>query len=361
MSSPCDAGPWRSGNGAQAALEQQAPLRHTEVASGAELRGEGEEAEEGAEPPLQWKHHLLEDRVYCSQRPTATDTQEYKRPTGLTQRGSSRVSRQVTGLQAGTRRLHGDLVLLPTAMAMLLLCMSPAPATETAGVPADCSHLHKTSPSGVYVIQPAGSPPRVVWCDMDTEGKGWTVVQRNSHDTEITWKQSWTTYKYGFGNVQGDHWLGTEYLHLLTQQGTYKVRFIVRNKANVTHYAEYDIFSVESEASGYPLRLGRFLGSGEDYLTSYHSGYGGIHDNMKFSTTDRDQDQHTGNCANSYGGWWYDKCQNVLLNGKKYIFWPGICQAVTAHPPSSWSNPQMCADRLWMQYCFQWLVPTTVH
>lgn len=53
MSSPCDAGPWRSGNGAQAALEQQAQLRHTEVASGAELRGEGEEAEEGAEPPLQ--------------------------------------------------------------------------------------------------------------------------------------------------------------------------------------------------------------------------------------------------------------------------------------------------------------------
>ncbi|XP_009887203.1 PREDICTED: LOW QUALITY PROTEIN: fibrinogen-like protein 1 [Charadrius vociferus] len=211
--------------------------------------------------------------------------------------------------------------------------------------PADCSHLRKTSPSGVYVIQPAGSPPRVVWCDMDTEGKGWTVVQRNSYTTEITWKESWTTYKYGFGNVQGDHWLGTEYLHLLTQQGTYKVRFVVRDKANVTHYAEYDIFRVESEASGYPLRLGRFSGDGDDYLTSYHPKKGGIHDNMKFSTTDRDQDQYSGNCANSYGGWWYDRCQNVLLNAKKTILWPGFCDKVTAHPPSSWSNPQTCADR----------------
>ncbi|XP_075373902.1 fibrinogen-like protein 1-like protein [Mycteria americana] len=233
-------------------------------------------------------------------------------------------------LQAGTRWLHGDLVL-PMVMAMLLLCTSPAPALPTAepatGFPADCSHLTSSSPSGVYVIQPAGSPPRVVWCDMDTEGKGWTVVQRNTYTTEITWKESWTTYKYGFGNVEGDHWLGTEYLHLLTQQGTYKVRFIVQNKANVTHYAEYDIFSVESEAKGYPLRLGRFLGSGDDYLTSYHSRYGGIHDNMKFSTADRDQDQHSGNCANSYGGWWYDKCQNVLLNGKRYIFWPGACSS----------------------------------
>ncbi|NXX99859.1 FGL1L protein, partial [Centropus bengalensis] len=150
------------------------------------------------------------------------------------------------GLQAGTRRLHRDLVLLPIVVGMFLLSASAGPPAPTPssrnGFPADCSRLPSSSPSGVYVIQPKGSPPRVVWCDMDTEGKGWTVVQRNSYSTEITWKESWTTYKYGFGNVQSDYWLGTEYLHLLTQQGTYKVRFVVRNKANVTHFAEYDIF-----------------------------------------------------------------------------------------------------------------------
>ncbi|KAL9826504.1 fibrinogen-like protein 1-like protein [Geothlypis trichas] len=238
----------------------------------------------------------------------------------------------VMGLQAGTPWLHRDLVLLPVlVVATLLLCANAGPTAPTAGprsasgFPPDCSRLRKGSPSGVYVIQPARSPPRVVWCDMDTEGKGWTVVQRNSHDTELTWKQSWTTYKYGFGNVHSDYWLGTEYLHLLTQQGTYKVRFVVRDKANVTHYAEYDIFRVENEASGYPLRLGRHSGDGDDYLTLYHPKKGGIHDNMKFSTVDKDQDQYSGNCAKSYGGWWYNRCQNVLLNAKNYIVWPGFC------------------------------------
>ncbi|XP_053903618.1 fibrinogen-like protein 1-like protein [Malaclemys terrapin pileata] len=195
------------------------------------------------------------------------------------------------------------------------------------GFPKDCSNIPRDSPSGVHVIQPAGSPPRVVWCDMDTEGKGWTVVQRNSYNTEITWKESWSTYKYGFGNVQQDYWLGNEYLSLLTRQNIYKVRFVVEDKFNNTRYAEFDIFSVEDEPSGYPLRLGRYSGDGEDYLTTYHSGLGGIHDNMKFSTTDKDQDQASGNCASSYGGWWYDKCQNVLLNGKGYIYWAGFCKS----------------------------------
>ncbi|XP_065429233.1 fibrinogen-like protein 1-like protein [Chrysemys picta bellii] len=126
------------------------------------------------------------------------------------------------------------------------------------GFPKDCSNIPRDSPSGVHVIQPAGSPPRVVWCDMDTEGKGWTVVRRNSYNTEITWKESWSTYKYGFGNVQQDYWLGNEYLSLLTRQNIYKVRFVVEDKSNNTRYAEYDIFSVKDEPSGYSLRLGRY-------------------------------------------------------------------------------------------------------
>ncbi|XP_074869812.1 fibrinogen-like protein 1-like protein [Carettochelys insculpta] len=237
------------------------------------------------------------------------------------------------GLQAGMGHCQGRLVLLAMA-SVTLLCTSCVPGVAQAasesprsqsGFPRDCSYIPLESPSGVYVIQPAGAPLRVVWCDMDTDGKGWTVVQRNSYNTEITWRESWSTYKYGFGNVLQDYWLGNEYLYLLTQQDTYKVRFVVENKSNQTLFAEYDIFSVEEEASGYPLRLARFSGSGQDYFTTYQSGIGGIHDNMKFSTVDRDQDQSSGNCASSYGGWWYDKCHNVLPNGKGYIYWAGFC------------------------------------
>ncbi|XP_065414161.1 fibrinogen-like protein 1-like protein [Chrysemys picta bellii] len=123
-----------------------------------------------------------------------------------------------------------SLLLLSALSMMALLCVAPmqgngalAHKKVERGFPKDCRNIPRDSPSGVHVIQPAGSPPRVVWCDMDTEGKGWTVVQRNSYNTEITWKESWSTYKYGFGNVQQDYWLGNEYLSLLMQQNIYKV------------------------------------------------------------------------------------------------------------------------------------------
>ncbi|XP_065423833.1 angiopoietin-related protein 4-like isoform X2 [Chrysemys picta bellii] len=117
-----------------------------------------------------------------------------------------------------------SLVLLSALSMMALLCVAPVQGNGAQahkkverGFPKDCSNIPRDSPSGIHVIQPAGSPPRVVWCDMDTEGKGWTIVQRNSHNTDITWKESWSTYKYGFGNVQQDYWLGNEYLSLLTR------------------------------------------------------------------------------------------------------------------------------------------------
>ncbi|XP_040543473.1 fibrinogen-like protein 1-like protein isoform X3 [Gallus gallus] len=201
--------------------------------------------------------------------------------------------------------------------------------SEDAGVvcsgwPKDCSEISADSPSGVYVIQPSGLHPIVVYCEMNVTGGGWTVIQRNRYNTDITWAESWSTYKYGFGNVHSDYWLGTEYIHQITKQKVYRVRFVIQDASNNIRFAEYNLFSVDNESQGYRLRLGSYSGTAGDAMTSANSAV--VHDNMKFSAKDLDQDTNSGNCASANGGgWWYSSCYSVRLNFKGYLTWSGLC------------------------------------
>ncbi|NXL36399.1 FGL1L protein, partial [Glaucidium brasilianum] len=201
--------------------------------------------------------------------------------------------------------------------------------SEDAGVvcsgwPKDCSEVPAGSPSGIYVIQPTGLHPIVVSCEMNVTDGGWTVIQRNRQSTEITWAESWSTYKYGFGNLHTDYWLGTEYIHRISQQKVYQVRFVIWDASNNTKFADYSLFNVEDESQGYRLRLGAYSGTAEDAMASKNPSV--IHDNMKFSAKDLDQDTSSGNCASSSGGgWWYSACYSVRLNVKGAITWGSLC------------------------------------
>ncbi|XP_074869811.1 fibrinogen-like protein 1-like protein [Carettochelys insculpta] len=191
-------------------------------------------------------------------------------------------------------------------------------------MPKDCSEIPADSPSGVYLIQPTGLHQLVVYCDMNETGGGWTVLQRNQRTTTITWAESWSTYKYGFGNVLGDYWLGLEYIHQITKQKVYQVRFIIHNSAGAVKYADYSLFDLEDESRGYRLRLGSYNGTAGDAMASNNAN--AVHDNMKFSAKDQDQDTTSGNCASSYnGGWWYSACYSALLNVKGSIIWGSLC------------------------------------
>ncbi|XP_077336758.1 fibrinogen-like protein 1-like protein [Lithobates pipiens] len=193
-------------------------------------------------------------------------------------------------------------------------------------LPKDCSGIPRNKESGVYVIHPQDFPhPLIVYCDMTTHSGGWIVIQRNSFNSEITWDESWTTYKYGFGNVEKDYWLGIEYIHQITKQRVYQARFVILDNNNEEKYADYNLFSVEDEANGYKLRLGSYTGTAGDAMSSITAGV--AHDNMKFSVKDKDQDTNSGaNCATSYGGaWWYGACFASKLNNKNAIHWQGLC------------------------------------
>ncbi|XP_066433467.1 fibrinogen-like protein 1-like protein [Eleutherodactylus coqui] len=190
----------------------------------------------------------------------------------------------------------------------------------------DCEELYLLGhrKNGVYVIQPENSTFVVVECYMHDCG-GWTVLQRNSFDTYLTWSAAWTTYEFGYGNILSDHYIGNYYINLLTAQKWNKVRFLLVDSENRTRYADYDSFHLTNAADRYRMRLGTYEGNAGDGLSS--SSNKNLHDNMRFSTFDADNDRlYNQNCANEFGGgWWFDSCYDAHLNKKGGLHWKPLC------------------------------------
>ncbi|XP_029460749.1 fibrinogen-like protein 1-like protein [Rhinatrema bivittatum] len=189
----------------------------------------------------------------------------------------------------------------------------------------DCqaAYLRGRRQNGLYVIRPKDGPLMVVSCLFLKDG-GWTVLQQGFRHEEVIWSRSWADYKVGFGSLKHSHWLGNEYIHLLTRHNSFTVRFSLNDSKGHSHHADYYSFKVDSEGAGYALRLGAHLGNTNDALTVMNET--GIHDNMNFSTYDRDNDRYKYNCAaDNQGGWWYDRCRSAVLNSDRGIYWQGVC------------------------------------
>jgi ficolin len=65
-------------------------------------------------------------------------------------------------------------------------------------------------------------------------------------------------YSRGFGNLEGEFWLGNDNLHRLTDQGEYELRVDLSDFENESSYAYYDSFSIADESDKYRLNLGSF-------------------------------------------------------------------------------------------------------
>lgn len=127
-------------------------------------------------------------------------------------------------------------------------------------------------------------------------------------DGSVDFYRGWDDYKRGFGNLSGELWLGLDKIHRLTREQS-RLRVDLEDFNGATVYAEYSLFGVGDEDSKYSLSLGAYSGTAGDSL-SWHRG-------LAFTTKDRDNDPHSGNCAISYkGAWWYNGCHSSNLNGR---------------------------------------------
>ena len=197
-------------------------------------------------------------------------------------------------------------------------------ALTHAGRVADCydAMTQGANESGVYTIHPNNTNSSFnVYCDMETDGGGWTVLLKRQNGS-VDFYLNWNDYnKNGFGNLEGEHWLGLENMYLLTHQSSDppQLRVDLADWEGNTSFAKYDQFSVGDEDSDYTLSVSGYQSDSTagDSLT-YHNG-------QRFSTPDRDNDASGTHCALDHGPWWHNSCYWSLLTGKYYTSggpWP---------------------------------------
>jgi len=98
-----------------------------------------------------------------------------------------------------------------------------------------------------------------VFCDQKTSGGGWTVFQKR-RDGSVDFFRPWDDYKRGFGNLNGEFWLGLDKIHRLTASNSNKLRVDLEDINGNTAFAEYSSFAVASERVKYQLSLGSYSG-----------------------------------------------------------------------------------------------------
>ncbi|XP_038858535.1 angiopoietin-related protein 1-like [Salvelinus namaycush] len=208
---------------------------------------------------------------------------------------------------------RGSRMDSPTASPFGLNPPPPQGTLTSDGPFKDCYQVRQAghSTSGMYLLKAESNEQLIqAWCEHSLDNGGWTVLQRRK-DGSVNFFRNWENYKKGFGNIDGEYWLGLENIFNLGKQGDYKLLVELEDWVGKKVYAEYSSFRLEPESEGYRLRLGTYQGNAGDSLSS--------HNGKMFTTLDRDKDAFSGNCAHFHkGGWWYNACGQTNLNGVWY-------------------------------------------
>ncbi|KAL7741419.1 hypothetical protein ACLKA6_000747 [Drosophila palustris] len=165
--------------------------------------------------------------------------------------------------------------------------------------------------SGIYeiLLPKFSSQPFKVACDAETRGGGWTIFLRRM-DGSVNFYRNWTEYQKGFGDLNGEFFMGLDKLHALTAERSQELLVVLEDFEGENRFEMYDKFGIGGENELYALHtLGNASGTAGDSLLR--------HLGMPFSTFDRDNDKHSTNCAEyNTGAWWYNQCHHSNLAGK---------------------------------------------
>uniref|UniRef100_A0A6B0V679 Putative ixoderin b5 n=1 Tax=Ixodes ricinus TaxID=34613 RepID=A0A6B0V679_IXORI len=215
---------------------------------------------------------------------------------------------EITERQYGTRKTY--MIFDP--------CNTNKPGNRTIS----CSQIQmrKRSRSGDYTINPLNDPVKVR-CDMDSDGGGWTVIQRRT-EYEVydnNFEKELVEYERGFTTKAGRaFWIGLENLHVLTSfpnnQQALRIE-LTKTKERKPIVLLYHKFHVGSKEENYKLTIDDFEGpEGYDAL-SYHNGEKFAIKKSMTQSPDKDK------CSDRLsGGWWFKTCNEANLNGRKFKY-----------------------------------------
>ena len=144
-------------------------------------------------------------------------------------------------------------------------------------------------------------------CDVTTDGGNWIVFQHRS-SAQVDFYRNWQNYTEGFGDINGNFWLGLDKVYQICKSTTCELRVDMKFNGK-DYYATYRQFSVSDNSTFFKLHVAGYEGNAGDVFSSRGNG-------RAFTTKDQEHDGCHVNCADVYfGGWWYDCCHGANLNG----------------------------------------------
>ncbi|XP_044842131.1 angiopoietin-4 isoform X2 [Mauremys mutica] len=272
---------------------------------------------------LSWSRGVLEKRVLEMETKHQTELEGIRTEKEKLQRLVSRQSHTIEDLEKSLHAANSNTSLLQRQQLQLLesvqslvqlVSQGKAPLVQEEQVSQDCAQNRRAgfNASGIYTLHVANmTEPRKVFCDMETDRGGWTVIQRRTNGS-VNFQRKWKEYKQGFGDPAGEYWLGNEAVHLLTSQASYSLRVELLDWEGNQAYAHYETFQLGSERHLYRISLKGYSGT-----AGQQSGI--VLQGTNFSTRDSDNDNCLCKCAQMLsGGWWFDACGVSNLNGIYY-------------------------------------------
>ncbi|XP_062572871.1 fibroleukin-like [Saccostrea cucullata] len=125
-------------------------------------------------------------------------------------------------------------------------------------LPKDCQEYYNNghTQSGIYGISPYRRRCHVVYvfCDMLTNGGGWTAIQRRRSGS-VSFDRTWVDYKRGFGEAETAYWIGNDIIYLFTKDINPFLYVSITLNNGTSYYQMYDQFSVSDDADKYRLIL----------------------------------------------------------------------------------------------------------